>query len=533
MNFRDGYRAQYFLRLLRETLCTLESELLKNSFTNLNASKIADQIGTQLALELDKIVLPCLVNEFHLAKNQGLLVGTSEENRYSSFFVHESDWTFTAKSLVKKYPLIFEHIQIILETSLRNLLLALKRFENDCKKFDVLQIQTSGVDVFEVSFLSSDRHRGGNQAILFVLSSGAKIIHKNVDMKAERVFDYYVKQLNLPYPFNQQTAQVLDCDSYGWVKYIPHTSLSTLKDLKLYYKRAGALIAICDSLNYTDGHFENLIASGTFPVLIDCETLFHCFGFTIADGISVSKERSVLQTGLVQKAPDEEGDRGYTAAIQTPVKQRFAFLYPHAINDRTTSIEIRYQGIVDEESQNSPCLNGEFQSPLEYIEEILEGYEFAYQSILSEWEMIYADQRWLNLIKATQFRQLIRTTLFYALLICKSHQPEYCTSKDFVLTMIKDQLIVSGDPEDVIEAYEVQDLLKLDVPYFYHYVTSNGIFDSNDELYSEYFPKSAFEEVFMNLSNMSDKHLGRNKQILRNVLAQSPRPGETIFRKNL
>ena len=45
--------------------------------------------------------------------------------------------------------------------------------------------------------------------------------------------------------------------------------------MRRFYHRQGALLALLYVLDGTDMHYENLIAVGEQPVLVDVETLFH------------------------------------------------------------------------------------------------------------------------------------------------------------------------------------------------------------------------------------------------------------------
>src|SRR3712207_8377597 len=54
----------------------------------------------------------------------------------------------------------------------------------------------------------------------------------------------------------------------------PYTTLFRSEALR-YYERAGMLLCLFYVLEGTDCHYENIIASGEYPVLIDTETLMH------------------------------------------------------------------------------------------------------------------------------------------------------------------------------------------------------------------------------------------------------------------
>ena len=61
---------------------------------------------------------------------------------------------------------------------------------------------------------------------------------------------------------------------YGWLRFVEHTPCADLTEVDRFYRRQGVLLALLHALDGTDVHFENIIAAGDQPVLIDIETLF-------------------------------------------------------------------------------------------------------------------------------------------------------------------------------------------------------------------------------------------------------------------
>ncbi|MBX4341401.1 DUF4135 domain-containing protein, partial [Mycobacterium tuberculosis] len=74
---------------------------------------------------------------------------------------------------------------------------------------------------------------------------------------------------------------------YGWQEYIAYRECLTEEELKRFYYRQGGYIALLYFFRSSDFHFENIIASGEFPVLIDLETLF-------SNHLDLFKESKVL-----------------------------------------------------------------------------------------------------------------------------------------------------------------------------------------------------------------------------------------------
>ncbi len=70
-----------------------------------------------------------------------------------------------------------------------------------------------------------------------------------------------------------KTITILNKDQYGWQEFVEYKPCSSNNELSRFYERQGNYIAILYILNATDFRFENLIANGEHPVLIDLEGL--------------------------------------------------------------------------------------------------------------------------------------------------------------------------------------------------------------------------------------------------------------------
>ncbi|MGB1026427.1 MAG: type 2 lanthipeptide synthetase LanM, partial [Rhodospirillaceae bacterium] len=76
-------------------------------------------------------------------------------------------------------------------------------------------------------------------------------------------------------PTHLKMPAVLDRGAYGWAERIQPRPCNGSEDIPLFYRRAGALLALLHSLRTTDFHAENIIAEAATPVSVDLETLWH------------------------------------------------------------------------------------------------------------------------------------------------------------------------------------------------------------------------------------------------------------------
>lgn len=321
-----------------------------------------------------------------------------------------------------------------------------------------------------------------------------KLIYKPTDLGPDHLFTEFVEKLKLPYPYNIKTMKTLPRNDYGWIEFISYQSCSEYKELQNFFRRAGVLLAITDALNYTDGHYDNLIANGEFPILLDGETFFQNYP---PDTVL---NKNILSTLLVQKTSFETPKTLlFLSAFQTPQLRKYEIFSPYALNDHTDELQVCFKGFTDEYSQNSPRLNGKSYTAAEFVEEVTDGFTFAYDFLTESSEMILKNENWWESASKTKSRTILRETTAYFYLLRKIQQPQFACSKEKSISFLKEKL---GESQYTL--YEIDDLLKLNVPYFYQRPGSRDFYDGNDKCYENVFPISATE-------NMKDQFLRRDK----------------------
>ncbi|CAF4311981.1 unnamed protein product, partial [Adineta steineri] len=208
------------------------------------------------------------------------------------------------------------------------------------------------------------------------------------------------------------------------------------------------MLAVLDTLNYCDGHCENLIAHGEYPYLIDSETLFQNFPLDeleVQIG-SLKQERSISFTGLIEKSDYiKKCDRSESCSAFQAAGYIKKIFQPRIINDHTDDIKVRFirneNDIMADESstepiytilQNAPCLDKQAYTIESFLDESIEGYMHTYQHIKNHAEVLLDgdNEFWCAIKKITSAREVIRTTLFYAMLIRRLQQPQFSANQE-------------------------------------------------------------------------------------------------------
>ena len=312
-------------------------------------------------------------------------------------------------------------------------------------------------------------------------------------------------------------------------------------EMRNYYKRSGSMLAVLDTLNYCDGHCENLIAHGEYPYLIDSETLFQNFTteeLEVKIG-SLEEERSILFTGLIDK-PDhvEQCDRSKSYSASQAAGYIQQIFQPLIFNDHTDEIKLHFNQsenhtMVTESLtepayanlQNAPCLDKQAYTIESFLDEFIEGYVHTYQHIKNH-AALFLDTNnefWYAIKMITSTREIVRTTLFYAMLIRRLQQPQFSVNQETARQYLEDYLrSYSSDLNLQLAEYEIKELLQLNIPYFTHRPNCKDLFIGDNETCANYFKYSAMEQIRSNIEHASNAYCNRQVAILRNVIKSNP-----------
>lgn len=148
-----------------------------------------------------------------------------------------------------------------------------------------------------------EQHRRGRSVAVLTFASGARVVYKPRDLGAHTTFATAVRWLNTVAPgIDLATVAAVRGDGYGWLEFVEPSPLADHAAADRFYRRQGALLVLLHALHAADMHFENVVARGDQPLLVDTETLFHP-SLTIPSGAPDPAARtladSVHRTGLL------------------------------------------------------------------------------------------------------------------------------------------------------------------------------------------------------------------------------------------
>ncbi|WP_456311413.1 type 2 lanthipeptide synthetase LanM [Serratia proteamaculans] len=494
----EPYRAYlYFAHL--DVLNKEISQLLERyNLSHIDYSAVLTHIGETL----DQIYLP----DFVIAFDKWLSSQPpSSSDRYINYFKNsDGEW----RSEILKQNSYVEKLAIqICDTTLANLTLFLERWTTDFPKLhDTFNLPPSS-SATAIEILGGDRHENGQQPVLLIMRE-RRIIYKPRDSSVESVLN----TICLTSGIEAVCPETLSCKTHLWQEYVDNRPLSSLEKAPDTYRRYGEILALADMLNINDCHFDNFIVDEHRIFLIDAETSFQYFFEDNPDF-----ERSVYQTGLLQSPEVTMNGIGHTSALTAVTNIFQSYTHPHALNDASEQIQVRYEQGFKRETQNYPHFNGKPVQSENYISDVISGYEDAYEKLVVNQEAV------INCIKEhdeIRPRYLIRTTAYYMLVMNKIIHPDVSRSIERKLGCLVDEFLHYHGAHHRFTAlipYEAQSLLNYDVPIFYIRCNSTSLFSSNGEIISDFLTKSPIEQIKSNFARPAIYLIRQRELIARSM----------------
>ena len=441
-----------------------------------------------------------------------------------------------------EYAVLARLCVVLTETWVDTMCVFLLRLQKDRPRItETFGCEETGLGVVdELGPFLSDRHRGGHAVIGLVFSCGLQLIYKPRDMGSEQAFGDLIDWVNAKGAAPAlKRLKVLSCSGYGWVEYVVHEPTDDRQELERYYQRSGMLLAMAHALHGYDLHFENMIASGEHPVLIDVETLMRPLPG------AESKERSrsgaealanrmlresVLETGLLPLW--QVGARGESFDVSglggvSDQETDFAHLDWQHIN--TDAMTLEHQKLKRTAAQNVPFVSGTDHSPDRFVDDIVLGFQTAYELVL-EHRDAPDFARCVSGLAHHEVRFIFRPTKTYGALFMKTLRPEYMrdgADRSIELESLAADFL-GGDSKPSfwpILDREIRDLENLDIPYFSVLPESRSLEVCPGRTIDDWFEASGLERVMARIGDLDEGDMKRQIDLIRlSFHTQAPTP---------
>ena len=393
---------------------------------------IEDVLLTNLPGPLMTRIGRTLVLELNVARLQDKLEGDDAAQRFRSFIRLLCDPEF-AGSMVGEYPVMARQVAQCIDQWVEVSLEFLRRL---CADWPII-VRTFDLDaetgpIIGLAGGAGDTHRSGRSVMIAEFESGFRIVYKPKGLAIDRHFIELVEWLNAAGCEPQLLMfRTIDCGDRGWAEFVERKDCANSQQVRRFYRRQGAYLGLLYVLNAGDFHFENVIASGEHPMLIDLETLmqprFDRFEGRTAD-FAAQRDiaESVLSIGLLPMRLWSMGD--YDGIDISGLGGAAGQLSPDRIPELTDAgtDAMRYVRNRAEISgdANRPVLDGVETSATDYVDEILEGFKSMYRLLAACKTDLLAPDSPIFAMAADEIRVLLRPTRTYGQLLYESFHPD-------------------------------------------------------------------------------------------------------------
>ena len=318
------------------------------------------------------------------------------------------------------------------------------------------------------------------------------------------------------------TAKVIQNAESGWMEFIDNDPCESEREVAEFYVKMGQILCILYTLNSKDFHFENVIAKGNSPVLIDLETLVNVrleknktdiIGY-IADYI----QDSVIGTALLPSLlPNRNTDEVLEVGALGICKEQKSPFKTHVLKeDSTEESMLGTHQMVIKCKKNFPILNENGVGCEEYLQQVLDGFELVYTWIL-EHKDIYL-KKITELFESERCRIICKNTNMYIQLLSTSYHPSLLYNKvDREVYFHRLGLMIPSIKDFVDERLyriEIESMLESDVPMFYAYVNGKELMYGSDDLVGIKCAESALQGIQRKIESMDHLEGKRQKSLI-------------------
>lgn len=516
---------QRSLTQLRAGLDALAAESITPLFDPATAQAA---LFVHLPAELIGMLRRTLMLELNVARIQGELEGDSAEMRFQSFLRRLAD-PAVVQALFEEYPLLARRVAARLDAWVEVSLELVSRLCADRAAIEDAfnQGQPLG-QLVQVRTGMGDAHRGGRSVTIVTFEGGLRIVYKprslSADLHFQQLLDW-INQRDDVVAF--RTLRIIDREAHGWMEFVSPSDCASEKEIERFYRRQGGQLALLYVLEATDFHFQNVIAAGEHPMLVDLESLLHPH-LRVASARSryqtkAEMFRSVLGVGLL---PQRVWANAASAGIDISGLSNLADqVSPRAVPQMaaagTDQMHLVRKRKTMGRGQNRPTLRGADVDLLAYADALLTGFTRIYELLLAERDALCAEDGPLARFQNDEVRVLVRPTLFYASVLEDFFHPD--ALRDAVeLDRFCDRIWVGSEYYPFFLATAVAEreaLERGDIPMFTARPCSRDLWSGSGERISGVFDETGMSLVKRRIERLSTEDLARQRWFIRASLA--------------
>ncbi|WP_169798972.1 type 2 lanthipeptide synthetase LanM [Kibdelosporangium phytohabitans] len=482
---------------------------------------LADQFATGLGRRLAELAARTLVREMRESRTQ--LLGGDGAGRFADF-VRRTATPAGLAALAGTYPVLARLLGQTSRFAADATIELLDRFAAD--RCEIVELLLHGNDPGLLTTIrggQGDIHQRGRSVAFLMFANGDRVVYKPRDLRAHVWFNAAVSSLNrMVAQLDLRTAAVVAKPGYGWVEYVTARPLARLADADVFYRRQGALLALLHATSTSDVHYQNLIACGDQPVLVDAETLLQPIlpgphGYA-SDPAAQALATSVFRTALLPMMVVGEhgavdmsglgGDRGTVSPGSSAVWE-----FPATDRMRLVRARTQFAG-----AANRPRFDDRDLDPCDYETALLQGFRHGYDAVMlhrTELTRLVVDSAGMDV------RVLVRPTRGYLTLLEGAGEPELlrdALDRDRLFDLLWTES--AGYPlRRTLSRHEAADLWAGDVPLFTARPDQRDLWTSDGQREPDVLGETVLDQVRARIDGHSEADRRDQEWIISATLA--------------
>ena len=440
------------------------------------ASQHIDQTALPASLERYVLARVGRTSEQSLVHYLNTRIANGDAIDLSGFNEHLR--TLPLVTFFESYPVLATLLLDLLEDTHNYLYSVILDFAEDIEALEsTFSIPSRTIDAIELGL--GDPH-GRGETVCHVKIGTTSLIYKPRASREAIFFNQLLQRLQAQTGadcFSVYAPGILSRERHSWIEQIDNRPCNGEADVKLFYTKMGAQMAVIHALNGIDFHYENIIACGSSPVMIDLECLFttstndpllelpsDCALFNTFKIV----QQSVCSSGFVPFSQQANNDQSGLTRQAHFISTRHALIFDQGFYHlRKTEFEHHLM------QKHLPLLRGERKGLEAYKTELLHGFEYAYDELMNHRQMM--TQMLEHAADELSTRVLFKNSQRYADFIGLSRHPRFMQNmpdRELLLaTLWKDAK--GPHLETQIPRYEIADLQRSSIPCFSLPLTSN------------------------------------------------------------
>ncbi|MDN3575724.1 type 2 lanthipeptide synthetase LanM family protein [Chitinimonas viridis] len=426
-----------------------------------------------------------LLLELNAARVTGKLVAEDPAKRWAEFIEMASQRQFW-DDLAGPYPTVLRRIDTVIRNRCMASLRFAQRWAADRAALAELCGQPAG-RLLELSLGAGDSHQQG-QTVGIVHCEGGRIVYKPRSMAVDVALGAFVRDIAQAHgsAMTIGVPRVLLRGEHGWSEFVAHRYAADEQELRAFYRGIGHWLALMRLLGGNDLHAENLIAHGSCPIVVDCETLFaprlpvRPSGLGAAvDEANLLVNESVLNVGMLPGRGRGLGWRGVdVSSVGMLPGQQPVLNVPGVVNAGSDQARLGRTTMEMPRSQNHPSPEPALGN---YWPEVLSAFD-ELTATLQRLDAAGTLHHRLQAFEPCRIRFVPRPTEAYAEISrmlwhpVSLHKEGPARDKAFNLLATMAVNFISAPSDPIVINAEIDDLLEGDIPFFTA-IAGHGVLD--------------------------------------------------------